>query len=249
MQWQLQMRAVALVGLDDEPLAAGPLRAGAHVGDVAADDEARPPAGLGEHQHQHRRGRRLAVRAGDGERLGLGADRRPASRRGVSTIDARRCRASSSSMLRAGTARRRGDRVDSRARGRGRGRRAPRCRRRADGRGSACSRMSLPLTRVAHLGEDDRDRAHARTADADDVQALRLSDRSSGTCGCRASSARRPARSGRPGAPLRCARPPMARCGGDSSAEPGSGSTPSSVDLGDQAIRREVALFDQHTAP
>ena len=42
VQRQLEVRAVALVGLDDEPVAVGPLRAGADVGDVAADDEARP---------------------------------------------------------------------------------------------------------------------------------------------------------------------------------------------------------------
>ena len=76
VQRQLQVRAVALVGLDDEPFAAGPLRAGSHVGDIAADDEARPPPRLGQDQHEHRRRGGLAVGAGDGQRLGLGADRR-----------------------------------------------------------------------------------------------------------------------------------------------------------------------------
>ena len=75
MERQLEVGAVALVGLDDEPLPARPLRAGADVGDVAADDEARPQARLGEDQHQHRRRGRLAVGAGDRERAGLGADR------------------------------------------------------------------------------------------------------------------------------------------------------------------------------
>ena len=42
VQGQLEMRPVALVGFDDEPLAAGPLGAGAHVGDVTPDHEARP---------------------------------------------------------------------------------------------------------------------------------------------------------------------------------------------------------------
>ena len=40
-QRQLEVRSVALVGLDDEPVAAGPLSPGADVGDIAADDEAR----------------------------------------------------------------------------------------------------------------------------------------------------------------------------------------------------------------
>jgi hypothetical protein len=38
---EFEVRPVALVGLDHEPLAPGPLRAGAHVGHVAPDDEAR----------------------------------------------------------------------------------------------------------------------------------------------------------------------------------------------------------------
>ena len=67
VQRQLEVGAVALVGLDHEPLAAGPLGSGAHVGDVAADDEARAQPGLGEDEHQHRGRRRLAVRAGDAE--------------------------------------------------------------------------------------------------------------------------------------------------------------------------------------
>jgi hypothetical protein len=76
VQRQLEMGAVALVGLDDEPLAAGPLRSGAHVVHVAADHEARTPTGVGEDQHQHRRRRRLAVRPRNGERARLGTDRR-----------------------------------------------------------------------------------------------------------------------------------------------------------------------------
>ena len=78
MQRQLEVGAVALVGLDDEPLAAGPVRPGAGVGDVAADDEARRQPGLGQDQHQHRRRGRLAVRAGDGRPIGPGRRSRPA---------------------------------------------------------------------------------------------------------------------------------------------------------------------------
>ena len=44
--WACQERAVALVGLDDEPLAVGPRRAVTELGDTATDDEGRirPPA-------------------------------------------------------------------------------------------------------------------------------------------------------------------------------------------------------------
>ena len=77
---QFEVGAVALVGLDDQPLPTRPLCAGAHVGDVATDDEARSQTRVGEDQHQHRRRRRLAVRSGDGQRLGLGADRRQDAR-------------------------------------------------------------------------------------------------------------------------------------------------------------------------
>ena len=68
VQREFEMGAIALVGLDDEPIAMGPLRPGAEIGDVPADDEARTHPGLREDQHQHRRGRGLAVGAGDRER-------------------------------------------------------------------------------------------------------------------------------------------------------------------------------------
>jgi hypothetical protein len=41
VQRQFEVGAVALVGLDHEPLPAGPLRTRPHVGDIAADHEAR----------------------------------------------------------------------------------------------------------------------------------------------------------------------------------------------------------------
>ncbi len=63
VQGQLEVCAVALVGLHHQPLATGPLGTGAHVGDVATDHEAGPQAGLGQHQHQHRGGGGLAVGA------------------------------------------------------------------------------------------------------------------------------------------------------------------------------------------
>ncbi len=75
-QRQFEVGAVALVGLDDQPFAPGPLGSGAHVGHVATDDERRPQTGRGEDQHQHRCRRGLAVRAGNSERLRLGTDRR-----------------------------------------------------------------------------------------------------------------------------------------------------------------------------
>ena len=75
VQRQGEVGAVALVGLDDEQLAAGPLRPGAGVGDLTADDEARRQPGLGQHEHEHRRGGGLAVGAGDGDGARQGADR------------------------------------------------------------------------------------------------------------------------------------------------------------------------------
>ena len=71
---EFEVSAVALVGLDDEPLAAGPLGTGAGVGYVATDDEARLEARLGQDEHEHRRGRGLAVRSRDSDRAGLRAD-------------------------------------------------------------------------------------------------------------------------------------------------------------------------------
>ena len=60
-------RAVRLVSLDDEPALP---RAGvrAELRHLAADDPARVAAGLAEREGDHRRGRRLAVRAGDDDR-------------------------------------------------------------------------------------------------------------------------------------------------------------------------------------
>jgi hypothetical protein len=73
---QGEVCAVALVGLDHQPLPSCPLRPRAHVGDVAADDEAGARTGLGQDEHQHRGGGGLAVCAGDCERLCHRADRR-----------------------------------------------------------------------------------------------------------------------------------------------------------------------------
>ena len=73
---QLEVGAVALVGLDHQPPPAGPVRARAHLVQVAADDEARIEPGLGQHHGQHRGRGRLAVRAGHGQRVGLRADGR-----------------------------------------------------------------------------------------------------------------------------------------------------------------------------
>ena len=75
-QGQLDMRGVALVGLDDQPLASRPVPAGTCVVDVAADDEARSHPRFRQHQHEHRGRRRLAVRARHAERPGACADRR-----------------------------------------------------------------------------------------------------------------------------------------------------------------------------
>ena len=167
MQRQLEVGAVALVGLDDEPLAAGPLGTGAHVVHVAADHEARPQAGLGEDQHQHRRRRGLAVRAGDRQRLGAGADRRqhagPAQRR-----DAELARLVELVEV-VGDRGRRRDRVAAEHV------RAVVADVHGDaGRPQAVEHRALaevdPGHVVAHLGQRQRDRAHPRPADTDHVQ-------------------------------------------------------------------------------
>ena len=64
---QLQEGAVALVGLDDQPLALPPHGPAADLVDVATDDERRAEPGLAQDEAQHRGGGRLAVRPGDGE--------------------------------------------------------------------------------------------------------------------------------------------------------------------------------------
>ena len=144
VQRQLEVGAVALVGLDDEPLAARPVGAGAGVGDVAADDEARRQPASASGEHQHRRRRRLAVGAGDGERPGPGADRRqhprPPQRRdallaGLVELDVRgRDRG------------RRGDGVAAVHDGGGRGRRGPSTPAARTRSSAGCVRRSLPDT-------------------------------------------------------------------------------------------------------
>ena len=73
---QLDERAVALVRLDHEPFAVAPDRAAADLVHVAADDERRVQVRLVEHQGEHRGGRRLSVRAGDGDSSARGRDGR-----------------------------------------------------------------------------------------------------------------------------------------------------------------------------
>ena len=62
---QLQKRPVALVSLDDHVVAAAEPRVAAERAQPAADDRGRIEPGTLEHQRDHRRRRRLAVRAGD----------------------------------------------------------------------------------------------------------------------------------------------------------------------------------------
>ena len=64
---QEQQAAVALVGLGDEPLARAHAGVGADVVELAADEEGRVEAGLAQHVGDHRRGGRLAVGAGHGD--------------------------------------------------------------------------------------------------------------------------------------------------------------------------------------
>ena len=65
---QREDAAVRLVALDDEPAAPGP-RVAAELGNLAADEERRVAAEPVEHEGDHRRGRRLAVCAGDDDRV------------------------------------------------------------------------------------------------------------------------------------------------------------------------------------
>ena len=62
---ELEERAVGLVGLGHQVLALPEPRVGAEARHAPADDDGRVEAALGEHGADHRRGRRLAVRAGD----------------------------------------------------------------------------------------------------------------------------------------------------------------------------------------
>ena len=60
-----EQRAVGLVGLDDDPLAAPPAGVDPGVAELAADHVRRIEPAAAQDVHDHRRGRRLAVRAGD----------------------------------------------------------------------------------------------------------------------------------------------------------------------------------------
>ena len=62
---QAEHRAVRLVGLDDQPLAAAPLRVGQATSHRSADQPSRLHPGGGERVDEHRGGGRLAVGAGD----------------------------------------------------------------------------------------------------------------------------------------------------------------------------------------
>jgi hypothetical protein len=65
---ELEERPVTLVGLDDEPVAVVVRGVRPDLVQVAADQEARVPAGRPEAQRQHRRHGRLAVAPRDGDR-------------------------------------------------------------------------------------------------------------------------------------------------------------------------------------
>ena len=64
---QLQERSVALVGLGNHVIAASEPRVAAERAEPAADHRGRIEPGALEHQRHHRRRRRLAMRAGDGD--------------------------------------------------------------------------------------------------------------------------------------------------------------------------------------
>ena len=65
---QPEQRPVGLVGLHDEPLPRAPAGIGAGRAHRAADEVAGVHVAAAQRVHEHARGRRLAVRAGDGDR-------------------------------------------------------------------------------------------------------------------------------------------------------------------------------------
>ena len=72
---ELDERPVALVGLDDEHAPAADGSSGPEIPEVAAHDERRVEARGPQRRGEHRRGRGLAVRAGDRDRLPRRGDR------------------------------------------------------------------------------------------------------------------------------------------------------------------------------
>ena len=68
--------AVALVGLEHQPLAAVPDGVGAHLAHVGPDEEGRPKPRLHQHEREHRAGGGLAVGAGHGQAPAGGGDGR-----------------------------------------------------------------------------------------------------------------------------------------------------------------------------
>ena len=169
-QRQLEVRAVALVGLDDEQLAARPVGAGAGVGDVAADDEARRAA-------RRRRGSASASTWSSSCRAcrrrrwpGPGRRSRPASRPGAASGCPARGRGELDVVGRDRRRRRDGvAAVDD-------GGVVADVHVDAGGADPVEHRLVTDVAArhgVAHLGEGDGDGGHARTTDADDVQPQR----------------------------------------------------------------------------
>ena len=74
LRTELDEGAIALVGLDHEPVSAVPHRATADLVELTTDDERRAQLGLHQHEGQHRRRGGLAVGAGDGDRAPGGGD-------------------------------------------------------------------------------------------------------------------------------------------------------------------------------
>jgi len=192
---ELDEGAVALVGLDHEPLAVGPHGAGADLVDVPADDEAGVEAGFGEDHGQHRGGRRLAVGAGDGDRAPECGD----GRQDLRSAQHRQALLPGGDDL--GVARTDGG---------------------GDGHDLGVAQLVGPVTHrdphalvgqtveglgglevaathpVAHRGQDAGDGAHARATDPDDVDRLRRGEVDDGVGGGPGVSHGRAPRRGRP---------------------------------------------------
>ena len=166
---ELEQRAVGLVGLDHDPLAAPPAGVRSGGAQLAADDVGRVEPAAAQRVDDHRRGRRLAVGPGDGQaaaqRGDLGEQVGAVQLAAAAPPGARDCRPGPRSSTRP-------------RRRRGRSRRAWPIDRLdpvlAQPLGVARTRpRSDPVTVRAERVRDQRQPAHAGAADADEVQPAR----------------------------------------------------------------------------
>ena len=216
---QLDERAVALVGLDDEKVAtAVPHRTGADLVELAADDERRVQSGLDEHEREHRRGRRLPVSASHGHAALRRDDRREdlcAPQHGDAALSGR-----DDLGVRGRDRRRHRDHVDvTHVRG-------IVTDAHVDAEGTqpveeGGALQVAPGHTMSHCRENRRDRAHSRATDPDDVHGQRRTGEVDRPIVSHAPAPRRGQRRAarRPAAPPPCMHAPWSR------AEPGPRAT------------------------